>query len=98
MKLLEISEEFIVYPCGNAVKLIAPDSSMIPPSHTFVSLKKVMQFPFNVAFSNTNVCIQKVNEPTVATLGFESPFKGLFFLGYQRIDTWCIFHNFIKNS
>lgn len=75
MKLLDISEEFIVYPFGNAVKLIAPDSPMIPLSHNFFTVKKIMQFPFNVAFSNTDVCIQKINEQTVATLGFESPFK-----------------------
>lgn len=77
MPLIDISEEFIIHPCGNGIKLIAPNSLSAITSNSTCTVKDAMQFSCNVAFSNTDIAIQKINEQTAATLGFESPFKAI---------------------
>jgi hypothetical protein len=75
---IDTSDELLISRCDQGVQLLRPDQ-MDPTIHlnAKTSLGSLKKMPFNVYLLDPNSRIQTLNDPTIATIGFDSLKDGL---------------------
>ena|SRR3990167_193833 len=73
-KLLDTSNELLIYRYKNGIKLLKPFDSICDRNEHFTqhTVKSMLAMPFSVYFDNHNAVIQRLNSHNVELCGFDS--------------------------